>query len=89
MPARIAGKPSASLSHCDLEASSDLQRSYNMPPPPPPASTAGPPPDYMENGRMYHGYRKGTYMYPCDEVSAGRIALRGHIPVGHDIATLY
>jgi 2-polyprenyl-3-methyl-5-hydroxy-6-metoxy-1,4-benzoquinol methylase len=28
-----------------------------------------PPPDYIENGRLYHGYRKGLYMYPCDEVS--------------------
>jgi len=26
------------------------------------------PPDYLENGRWYHGYRKETYMYPCDEV---------------------
>jgi hypothetical protein len=26
------------------------------------------PPDYLENGRWYHGYRKGLYMYPCDEV---------------------
>jgi hypothetical protein len=26
------------------------------------------PPDYLENGRWYHGYRKGSYMYPCDEV---------------------
>ncbi len=23
----------------------------------------------MENGRMYHGYHRGIYMYPCDEVS--------------------
>ena len=26
------------------------------------------PQDYMENGRLYHGFRKGIYMYPCDEV---------------------
>lgn len=26
------------------------------------------PRDYMENGRLYHGYRKGKYMFPCDEV---------------------
>jgi hypothetical protein len=26
------------------------------------------PPDYLENGRWYHGYRKGIYMLPCDEV---------------------
>lgn len=25
-------------------------------------------PDYVENGRLYHGYRKGIYMFPCDEV---------------------
>jgi hypothetical protein len=29
---------------------------------------AGNPPDYEENGRLYHGYRKGIYMFPCDEV---------------------
>ena len=27
-------------------------------------------PPYMENGRLYHGYKKGMYMFPCDEVSA-------------------
>jgi hypothetical protein len=37
-----------------------------MPPVPPPPAAA--PPDYMENGRLYHGYRKGMYMFPCDEV---------------------
>ena len=26
------------------------------------------PADYEENGRLYHGYKKGIYMYPCDEV---------------------
>lgn len=25
-------------------------------------------PDYEENGRIYHGFRKGAYMFPCDEV---------------------
>jgi hypothetical protein len=24
--------------------------------------------NYLENGRLYHGYRRGIYMYPCDEV---------------------
>lgn len=42
-----------------------------MPPIPPPVqSVAAPPPNYEENGRLYHGYRKGSYMYPCDEVNA-------------------
>lgn len=26
------------------------------------------PPNYHENGRAYHGYRKGKYLFPCDEV---------------------
>jgi hypothetical protein len=25
--------------------------------------------NYHENGRLYHGFRRGIYMYPCDEVS--------------------
>lgn len=29
--------------------------------PPAPAS-------YLEHGRAYHGFRKGIYMYPCDDV---------------------
>lgn len=24
--------------------------------------------NYTENGRTYHGFRRGVYMYPCDEV---------------------
>jgi hypothetical protein len=28
--------------------------------------------NYLENGRWYHGYRKGIYMYPCDEVGRRR-----------------
>jgi hypothetical protein len=24
--------------------------------------------NYLENGRWYHGFRRGIYMYPCDEV---------------------
>lgn len=31
-------------------------------------SVPPPPMDYYENGRLYHGFRKGKYMYPCDEV---------------------
>jgi len=26
------------------------------------------PDDYVENGRIYHGFRRGLYMCPCDEV---------------------
>lgn len=26
--------------------------------------------NYLENGRYYHGYRRGMYQYPCDEVGA-------------------
>ncbi|KZF21952.1 methyltransferase LaeA [Xylona heveae TC161] len=31
------------------------------------------PPNYMENGRLYHGFRKGIYMYPCDEQEKDRM----------------
>ncbi|KFY77964.1 hypothetical protein V501_02335 [Pseudogymnoascus sp. VKM F-4519 (FW-2642)] len=34
---------------------------------------AGNPPDYEENGRLYHGYRKGIYMFPCDEEEKDRM----------------
>lgn len=45
-----------------------------MPPIPPPVqSVAAPPPNYEENGRLYHGYRKGSYMYPCDEQEQDRL----------------
>ena len=27
------------------------------------------PKNHTENGREFHGFRKGIYMYPCDEVS--------------------
>ncbi|KAL1962533.1 hypothetical protein VTN77DRAFT_9408 [Rasamsonia byssochlamydoides] len=30
-------------------------------------------PDYEENGRMFHGFRKGVYMYPCDEQEQDRL----------------
>jgi hypothetical protein len=33
--------------------------------------------NYLENGRWYHGFRRGIYMYPCDEVS-GRRASASH-----------
>jgi hypothetical protein len=39
---------------------------------PPPLTTTLPPlipPNYIENGRLYHGFRKGRYMFPCDEVN--------------------
>lgn len=26
------------------------------------------PPNHVENGRTFHGFHKGMYMYPCDEV---------------------
>jgi 2-polyprenyl-3-methyl-5-hydroxy-6-metoxy-1,4-benzoquinol methylase len=29
--------------------------------------------NYMENGRWYHGYRRGLYMYPCDEPEKDRM----------------
>ena len=28
--------------------------------------------NYVENGRVYHGFRRGMYMYPCDEVSTAQ-----------------
>lgn len=31
------------------------------------------PADYEENGRLYHGYKKGIYMYPCDEGEKDRM----------------
>ncbi|CAG8923946.1 unnamed protein product [Penicillium salamii] len=30
-------------------------------------------PSYKENGRMYHGYRKGVYPLPCDEEEQDRL----------------
>ncbi|MCJ1309622.1 hypothetical protein MMC25_003282 [Agyrium rufum] len=35
-----------------------------------------PPPSgesYLENGRLYHGYRRGIYMFPCDEQEKDRM----------------
>ncbi|KAI4714545.1 hypothetical protein J4E89_000225 [Alternaria sp. Ai002NY15] len=29
--------------------------------------------NYMENGRWYHGFRRGLYMYPCDEPENDRM----------------
>ncbi|KAF2182567.1 S-adenosyl-L-methionine-dependent methyltransferase [Zopfia rhizophila CBS 207.26] len=29
--------------------------------------------NYVENGRAYHGYRRGIYMYPCDEPEKDRM----------------
>ena len=34
------------------------------------------PDDYWENGRRYHGFRKGLYMCPCDIVRAHSLYLR-------------
>ncbi|RFU27415.1 hypothetical protein B7463_g8910, partial [Scytalidium lignicola] len=45
-------------------------------PAPPPLMNLGPPPpptDYFENGRLYHGFRKGKYMFPCDEAEKDRM----------------
>ncbi|KAA8575462.1 hypothetical protein MFRU_002g00730 [Monilinia fructicola] len=32
-----------------------------------PADPHTPPPDYYENGRLYHGFHKEKYPFPCDE----------------------
>ncbi|KAK2743784.1 hypothetical protein FQN57_004721 [Myotisia sp. PD_48] len=32
-------------------------------------------PSYEERGRWYHGFRKGVYMYPCDETEQDRLDL--------------
>lgn len=29
--------------------------------------------NYLENGRYYHGYRRGMYQYPCDEPEKDRM----------------
>lgn len=29
--------------------------------------------NYLENGRSYHGFRRGMYMYPCDEPEKDRM----------------
>ncbi|KAF8854588.1 methyltransferase LaeA [Acephala macrosclerotiorum] len=39
-------------------------------PPPPTISQAQ---SYEENGRFYHSFRKGKYMYPCDEMEMDRM----------------
>ncbi|KAK8187599.1 LaeA-like protein [Phyllosticta capitalensis] len=31
------------------------------------------PQNYTEHGRLYHGYRRGIYMYPCDEQEKDRM----------------
>jgi trans-aconitate methyltransferase len=30
-------------------------------------------PNYVENGRTYHGYRRGAYLFPCDEQEQDRL----------------
>lgn len=42
-------------------------------PPVGPALNAPGPSNYMENGRMYGGFRKGKYMFPNDEVIWARL----------------
>lgn len=32
------------------------------------STRANAPTTYVENGREYHEFRRGTYLYPCDEV---------------------
>jgi len=32
---------------------------------------------YLENERLYHNFRKGMYMYPCDEVRISQLRDRG------------
>lgn len=39
----------------------------------PPSSPADKYPSYEENGRRYHSYRKGVYLYPCDEQEQDRL----------------
>ncbi|KAF2401850.1 LaeA-like protein [Trichodelitschia bisporula] len=31
------------------------------------------PQNYIENGRLFHGFRRGLYMYPCDEEEKDRM----------------
>ncbi|KAI4171369.1 MAG: hypothetical protein LQ343_004325 [Gyalolechia ehrenbergii] len=30
-------------------------------------------PNHVENGREYHGYRRGMYLYPCDKEEQSRM----------------
>ncbi|KAL8940001.1 MAG: hypothetical protein Q9216_003053, partial [Gyalolechia sp. 2 TL-2023] len=30
-------------------------------------------PNHSENGREYHGYRRGMYLYPCDKEEQNRM----------------
>jgi len=56
---------------------------YSAPPPQPPINSSlppvnlatqnGAPQDYYENDRLYHGYRKGKYLFPCDENEKDRL----------------
>jgi hypothetical protein len=57
--------PPTATRHDSMDVRSLL--TYSPSPPAPMAATAEPV-DYLENGRLYHGFRKGSYMYPCDEV---------------------
>ncbi|KAF2458167.1 methyltransferase LaeA [Lineolata rhizophorae] len=31
------------------------------------------PQNYLENGRLYHGFRRGIYLFPCDEAEKDRM----------------
>jgi hypothetical protein len=44
-------------------------------PAPPPLVNLPPPQNYVENNREYHGFHKGKYMFPCDEVSRANSAI--------------
>jgi len=50
-----------------------VSAAYHPPPPQAPSAfsaipTASMPVNQTENGRTYHGFREGKYMFPCDEV---------------------
>lgn len=34
---------------------------------------------YEESGRLYHGYRRGVYLYPCDEDEQDRLDLHDRV----------
>lgn len=83
-------RPSEADWHSSISSSiiclsnTDLRRA-RMPLSAPPPLTTLPSPlipeNYMENGREYHGFRKGKYMFPCDEVNlAGLPWIFNHLP---------
>ncbi|KAF4611378.1 hypothetical protein G7Y89_g15635 [Cudoniella acicularis] len=46
---------------------------HGVPPAPAPITTPRIAENYIENGREYHGYRKGKYLFPCDELEMDRM----------------